>query len=86
MAWICLTPDISHGGTCAVVNGLWNGQGLAYMSIADEIIQWHDRLIDYLLQITPITYGILMACAIGLFLFSLFYAINRKVKKIAGNN
>ena len=52
MGWICVT-DVCEGH---IINGVWDGTGIAFFSIADEIKIIHDVFFNYILTISPTAY------------------------------
>ena len=47
MGWICIT----EGCNTHIVDGIWDGTGMAYFSIADEIKIIHDGFFRFLSSI-----------------------------------
>jgi hypothetical protein len=60
MGWICVTEE-----TCNIVEGVWNGHGVAYFSIQEEITRLHEIIFAWFSQMTPFTFmimGIFLTC------------------------
>ena len=47
MGWVCVTEACDGH----VIDGLWDGTGIAFFSISDEIAIIHDRIFEYLMQV-----------------------------------
>jgi len=77
MGWICVTD-----GCTILSNGLWDGSGIAFFSIADEIGFLHLRMFEFLMGISGTTYLFAFFLLIITLVISTMVSIKRVVKDV----
>jgi hypothetical protein len=73
MGWICI-DNLCEGGHISS-SGAWDGVGVAYYSIADDIMLVHDKAFDYLFAIAPSTYTLIAFLMLGAVFFAIFMSV-----------
>ena len=74
MGWECITDS------CEIINGEFNGQGLAYYSVSNEIKTLHEVFFDYLMNLTPGMMILYFTLAICVLIFYVFLNIKDKIQ------
>jgi hypothetical protein len=86
MGWTCISSSCETGtnngiDTCCVdASGLWNGQGVAYFSISDQILFMHNAVLSYLMNMTPITLLLYVAIICIMLIVLVFVGVARGVR------
>ena len=78
MGWICVS-DLCEGH---IVNGVWDGTGIAYFSIADEIGVLHNIFFGYLTQFGGNIFIFSMLIIIITLVISTMVNIKRGIKQV----
>ena len=74
MGWICLND------VCKVSDDIWNGDGLAYYSISDDIKNIHEKFFEYIFNMTPGMIGFIVIISLSILIFSIFLSIRRTIE------
>ena len=75
MGWVCITDECK--GHIDVTGGMWDGTGMAYFSIADEITYIHDAFFSFLLNLSPSIYYVAILVLVLTFAVSVMIGIKR---------
>lgn len=75
MSWLCVTEN------CKVVNGVWDLNGIAYYSIAEDILVLHDAIFNYFQTLTANTYMFMFFCLALTTVVALILGIKLKVMR-----
>jgi hypothetical protein len=78
MGWICLSSKPS----CDDAGGVWNSQGVAYMDISSELIAIHDKMFEWLMTISPMTYIIFFAFILIGIVMLVFLSVRRAMQNV----
>jgi len=74
MGWKCITEN------CEIINGVFNNQGLAYFSISEEIKNLHVSFFEYLTNLTPGMFAMILIITMVLITLYIYQNIRDKIK------
>ena len=78
MGWICVTNE------CEILStGLWNGDGIAFFSIASEITYYHDVFFSWLISISAPAYIMAFLILVITLVVSIMVSIKRSIINVA---
>ncbi len=80
MGWICVI-DACNGH---ITNGLWDGTGIAFFSISEEISILHDIFFSYFMTLTMNAYMFMMLTLVITAVVSIIISVKMVVKKSVG--
>ena len=74
MGWICVTES------CKIENNVWDGNGIAFFSIADEILIIHDGFFEFLMSLSYYTYMVMILIVVITAIVTFFVSLRRVIK------
>lgn len=80
MGWICISNECEGHISSS---GAWDGSGVAYFSISDEISILHDAFFNYLLHISPVTYMFMFIIIVLMLIISVILSIHSALREVA---
>lgn len=78
MGWICITD----GCEGHIINGIWDGTGVAYFSISEEITVLHDIFFEFLFTISGTMFMFLFLLLILTLIISIVINIRKLMKNV----
>ena len=73
MGWICISDNcIGHIDS---ITGKWDGTGIAYFSIKDELFLIHEKIFAFLASITPAELLLILIFFIVFFVAAMFVSV-----------
>lgn len=75
MGWICVSESCE--GHIDASTGRWDGIGIAYYSIREEIFQIHERIFDFLAMIAPWQFFLIFMFFLIFFVIAMFVSVRK---------
>jgi len=81
MGWICVTDACE--GHIDVATGVWDGAGIAFFSISDEIAYIHSSFFSFLMSFSPTVYLYMFIIFVVTLIVSILVNVQRVMKQSA---
>jgi len=80
MGWICITDNcLGHISS----SGMWDGTGIAFFSISDEVTILHDVFFNFLMNMSPGVYVMALFILVLSLFVSIMVSIKRAIKDVS---